>query len=764
MAGRRYSHGIRIEGLGIDASKAEGVCWYEGRRLSAAQKAASDFEWIGGTSSRTGLADLPSGNSGSSIDPFECRVRGAQFNFELHFGDAEGAEFARYPPVASSWLDEDLDHDETSIILSDDFTAADDGTVVWIEDEAILLGAFDTDHFDNCVRGYYGTTAKELSRYVPAYRLNPYVQGRLVTLVRFDHGDDSETLIWRGLIDDFESDKTGVRLVLTVREILAPIQEATVNQGAPEITKALGELNVPTVGSVLSVRDNMLAGNVTLPLGGERVHTKRLTAAHWGAFQVGEGLFFAEWNTAFGVYRFTDADGWHSEPQLGSELPEDDEFNAFEVIAVVRARDVVDGVLVAQADRRSSTALLTYPFHPLSVPMALHMSSSKRTADPTNFDVFGPEWGNDDSPDWWDLDDVRATIERTAHLEIDYLLEGWDGTEVRSWEVLKDACLSWGFFPCPTADGRYTIRELRDATVEDVANAPTVRGRPDTLHWQPRRSDSVDVVSGVLGELPWFEGRPYTNRNVDRRGTVPVATTSRRRGTMAKIKERRRDIRTIASESLLASMTPRLRPVVAAPRLEITADDELFGVGTFVRLESLSARDPWLRDTDGTRVHPSSGDAKWLGLLLGRKQTLERGRADIEMLMTNQDGRFARLRAPSAVISDGSAAPVYAVSPEFSADDAATWKIGNVAEAWSTRGVRRGVRGTVTAIDVDELTFDTDLQAQDGDVIRCAYLGTGGFPEAGNPNHLDGFLAYTYLGGAGVVGESALEAHTYGVG
>lgn len=776
MPAKRYTYGIRIEGVGSDVTKTGGLVFAFGLPLSAAQLAASDYEWVGGAQSKKGLSKLPQAST-SRTDMFTARLTASTQRFPVMIEDVAGVALMKRQLVPVGYIDEDVSNGESVITFSDDFDSSSfENTVVFMGDEAVRLDTQGTGPEFDVTRAMWGTRQHPLPRYTRVYTALPYRKARVVTVVRYDHADNSETTRWFGLLEDAPgTDNQHTNLINDVSGIVRFIREALVNKGAPDLghpsTQSLGVHRVGT----------RVDGSASLP--NVRVRSKAASGAHWGSFQIGTALVFARHQSG-GNYTFQQASGGAEiagTAALGSRFEDEPDLMvpAHELLSVVRAYDYENGVRLSAENMKSATSALTYPHHFLAIFLALALSG--RGDNGTGYDILGPELGLDCDPEWFDLTDLEATIEATQEIEIDTLIIGWDGEPFSPWAFLEQECRARGMFPVERPTGKISVRIAREAGPAEVLGtaAPTVTALPDTLQWIPSEADGVDIISGRFGELPWRKGRPYSIEMLDWTDPEnPVPQHSRRFGVLAERSVAELDMPTrqsigLGGEALVGLAAARH---IASPAIKIVVEDTGFGHGDFLRLGALDTRGNVLRDTNGETVAVDSS-ARWVGLCVGKRPFYENETAEIYLKLVNfYLNDFPRFRAPSAVVESVSGGTVITIdADQFTADDAAEFTTGDPVEVWTRNGQRRSgsaaskdVR-TVTVSDTRELTipsaFNTAPQA--GDIIRLAHLSTAsGFPETGNPNLFatEG-LPYTYAADAsGEIGPNDIEGHRYATG
>lgn len=779
MTARRYTYGLRIEGIGADTAKVGGQCWCWGRPLSAAQQSASVYEWVGGAGVAQGIVGGIDG-SDSTVSLWTADLSTSSIQAEVHLDDVAGRALMRRATEPVGWLGAKLEVADTSVELSAHFNASHVGDVVFVGDEALRLDAMTASSpptFD-VTRGMWGTYAQELPQYTRIFDGLPYRRGREVTLIRYDHTTGDESTRWFGALDDSPpTSDDHTRVSITATEVLAHLARGRVNLGAADITTTdyLDGVGVHPSSSPINVRQrtsgNVLGGHITYRTR-VRQYDWDLVDTHFAAFQVGDSLAFGSpLGTFDGALRYVgysftnlNAADRNDPPALGGPAFEEID-PLYEVFVVSRELDVIGGVTVDQTRMASSTARLQYPFHPIAVWLAL-------TIDHPDYNRLGPEWNLGAPVSWFDLADIEATIDRTRHVQIDRLVLGWDGEEVTPWTEFKGWCRTYGFFPCLRPDGRISVREAREAGPYEVFGAPSVSALPYRLHWRPSESDGVDIITGTYGALPWSAGAPFVARVMDFTDpSNPVPQFSKRRGVLASRNEAQIDMPTRSESGTLIETLNGMAASrhVGSPTLGLRVDDIGFGHGDFVRLAPLDVRGNVLRDSTGERVAVDSS-ARWVGIVVGKSSSFEDDTAQIDVHLTNYDGEFPRMITPSARVASASGSTVTLVAGEFTpgGDDGAAFTVGDQVQVWTPTFARRGPEVLViAAINSHEIVFSTTpaFAPVAGDVIELAHLSTAtGYPEDGNPAFLDG-LAYAYLGtDAATVGPSGAPAHIYGSG
>lgn len=769
MTARRYSYGIRIEGVGRSTSKSEGICWYWGQIFTSSERSGSDYEWVGGPSSGRGLVNLPDG-SDSSASLWSASLSCGTISPQLHLEDVSARALMRRKIEPVGYVDADIAAADATITLSSEFASSSyEGTVVFLADEAILLDTHNGAGEFDVTRGFWGTRAEDIPRYTRVFDGPYYRKGREITLVRYDHDTGTEETRWFGALNDAPpTNDDHTRMVISATEVPSIIASGHVNQGAPDLAVEGGARGEPA-SALVPLRSGLTDGAVWVQ-GEVRPRPPRVrfyeatvaNSAHRAAFQLGETLIFGRWSLPNYLMEVEGATQYvMGAPQAGI----DDLRPVHEVLVVARELDVINGVQRSVADMYSSTAQLANPFHPIEVWLALSI-------DHPDYNVLGPAWNLGLSTAWFDLTDIKATIERTRHLKIDRLVLGYDGEEVNPWAEFKVWCRTYGLFTCIRSDGRITVREAREAGPEEVFNSPTVTARPHRLHWRPSEGDGVDIISGRYGELPWRRGAPFEVQILDFTDPAnPVPQRSRRSGVLAD-----RNVATIhmPTRSDVGSTAEALNGIAAArqigaPKLGLRVDDDGFGHGDFVRLNPLNTDGDVLRDGDGERIAVDDS-ARWVGVVVMKRPEYEYGRAEIDLHLGNYSGRFPRFRSATAVIESASTDTMTLEQGVYveGGDDGAEFTVGDKVQIWTSNYARRSDEVlTIDAINAHEIVFTTtpSTAPQPGDKIELAFLNDStGYPEDGNPALYDG-LAYTFMcDDDNTLGPNDLEGHIFGQG
>lgn len=775
-----YSYGIRIEGIGSDTSKTGGIVWY----IGSPGIVSSTYEWIGGYTTGKGLSRRPR-KLLHSVDPYDSSVKDASEVFQIH-----NTEIAR----------ESLLFQETEffLALSGDVAKSGASTLdlvgtgatgyanqpVWIDDECILLGTHNgSGNYDITTRGLFGTIATKHFDGTAVYSKNNRIYNRLVSLVRYDHSDDTEAIVWRGAVDaEVSTTSNGAGIEVPTRGLFALLRSAQINRVAPNL---IADANLKIWHNRDTGNANVYGGMLE-PRNGRRVgKTTGGTTRVW--LQVDEALIYGVYSGGYMGAPNVYADSFESldyEDYRGALETSEISEKVYEVFVIARELDeILDDPINTPltTNGRSVTGILDYPFHPVAISMALLVSTPNGTADASNYDAFGPDWGVGVPINWFDTTAIDNLIEDSAEVKIDRLILGWDGEPVAVMDAVKKVLASTGFYLAPTADGLISFARRRKANVEDLATGTSATPLEITLQWSTNRRGTVDNIRAEVGGYPWREPTILQVAGIDYATGEPL--DSFRAAAFSSRNEITLDLstRSDADASLVSLLNELAERHFATPILRIRVPSGTYDVGAF-----LSVLDPgvttgegsgWWIDKDGNSLLDidTTGDAQFFGQIIAVDHNIQNGGYEVTLLLTNfRSGAFARYRCPSAYVTSVST-NVLTIQQVFghSTGDHKQFTVGDFVYIAKPDGSRRAPAGgeieDITAIGGSTITVRNAFGTPpvQGDIVRLAKLdatgGTGvGYPEGGNASIFSGYLAYTYFGVSGSVGPSSLPAHVYG--
>lgn len=754
------------------SGSSAGIAWCWGPS-SLDGTVVDSYEWIGGHNTQRGLVEAPE-TIGSMVNPFTAQFQGSAFSFRVHKDALAGALWLPRPSSQYGFLGQALTDSATTIKISSRKNTVDatlDGTVIWVGDEAILLGDYDapSGNFQACTRAYYSTIAQTLPKGMSVYRRNPRREDRRALLIEHNHDTSTTTTRWQGFVSDFDADSPIVN-VETV-ELLSVLRTGVINRGD---TNSLRRSLNPTIISRGRAGDFVIMRNDEESK--RRVNKASINSSHWVAIQNEGGLFFAEWESADGFADFIDNGDGTSSLALGSKL-DDDGPNRYEVFAVDRAKDEA---YTGAANLRSSTHDLSFPFHPIEIAMAFLTSGYDDGVGASNglYDVLGFQWGLGIPSDWFGVGAISTVISDTEATKVDQMVLGWDGEPVKVWEVVENLMRMGGFFPGNDEQGRIIFARLRMATVADKCDDSSVTPIPFDLHWTPSEGEGVDQVRGLIGKLPWNDGQPYqVNVQGDTEllnppNSLRAGVFGERRSTEFNLPYRYPIEDETEVGGLIALTAFRAQ---GSPRLTIRANSGDYAIGDIVEVGDPNLRTAWFYDIDGQSVSPD-GSARWFGLIIGRQQNLGNSTDTLTLLMVNYHvNAFARYRAPSGEVKQSVSGTTYTFSTNkfTGTKPGQSFNVGDVVELWTPDGTRRSTdTAEITSVTATTITLDADFATtgQVNDIIRLAHLSdSNGYPTEGHSGvtvdgvNIDCALAYVYLADANeTLGPSDVAAHVYG--
>ena len=733
-----YRYGYAVSGIGTDpVAHPGGVCWFYGAQIPDAIRASLDADWIGGFGTATGLADFPQSVS-SNVQPFDASVSASSHTFKLHYTTTIASSFFISPAPSTIRLDADITAVDTDITLAGGGSTALSNDVVWIDDEAILLGVLSMGVYENCVRGIYRTTAKPHKINAVAWTVNPRRTGRLVAQLRLDLDTGIVTQRWQGILsDDPETSQNGTQLILRADEVIAAVSGGVLNRGATQI---------PIGGAIINAD-----GKVRLDTGTAKRRVGKYNGTDQHQFyQVNDALVRGFSKTDYVKFQSV-------RPVEGSYFEDRTIEKIYEVLAISRADDALSGAFPA-----SATSDLDYPYHPVAIAMAFLCSDDSTAIDAANYNVLGGPFGGGLPIEWFDKTAIDALIIETSHVVIDLLVLGWDGEEISPWEASKEIFRLYGFFWGRSEEGKVTVSRYREATRQDYLDAPHVPIHPPILKMRSAYSETIDTISGTLGATPWSDGIPYSVQST----SAFQDTNSVRSGFLAQARESNLDVPTKLDpfeviEALSSIGDARHQ---ATPRLKIRCDLGEYSHGQFIVIANPSILVDWFVDRGGV-VTDIENSASFIGMVVGINESTKEPWTELEVMLTNHRmGEFVRVRGPSAVVTGIAGNDVDIELNAFTTTgDGLEFAIGDKVELHDSRGSRSGAVGTeVRTIAVktdDKLTLDFPFTTVPvaGDVLRLAHFGPAGTLAENCP--------YVFMGaGDDTIGAAKEPAHRYGLG
>lgn len=727
----RYRIALVVEGIGSSTSSSKGIAWGYG---TGNAPTGTDYEWITGS-----LVRLPE-SIDTTVNPMSGDISISAFDFELSNNDTIASQFLYQQVDAPYQLQNNETKDATAIQVEDSagngITSL-AGAVIWVGDEAILMGTHaGSGSYTGCTRGFWSTDKTAHTAGDRVFTANPYHRFRKVELVVFDldqaAGASNPRTLWRGFVDNLQTSADGTILQISCEEAIGAIQRGTVNRKSPNLAKT------GTASLVLGSTGTIVRANVNAT-GTHRVQKLNELGSNESAwFQLGDAV-------ALGIYNNPEF-RCGAPTQFNSALVSDYEDGEFEEQDKVYQLLVVDRIGDENTGGvRSSTRELTNPYHPIEIAMALLTSTYSLTANvgAQAFDALHGDWGLGIPLAFFDLDSIEAAITADPDLEIDRLILGWDGEPVEVWRVVNDVLLRpYGYYWGVTVDGKLNLNKFKLVSIDSFAAADNIDALPTQLQWLAARSNGVTQVVAEFG------GTPFNDPDVI---TITGATGQRvdslRRGVFGEERVYSVDFSTKTRQGSERSRKQVLNKFklgfFAMPRLVINAGDYLinsddYDMGATLTV-NLDVREGWLVDNSGSRTTTTTGE-QFAGTIVGRRLNLASMTYSLTLLMTNfRSGQVVRWIAPAAeqdgAVTDNMDGTWDVVIQDYEWDSTSTIKdisyftVGDEIEWWDPDGTRHTVANEpaqITAIDAGTNTItvdDTNLLAgtyPSGSILRLA--------------------------------------------
>lgn len=686
--------GYAIEGMGLDASYSGGVAFHASHHP---QPASSDYEWV------NALTEEPQ-DAGRSLDPIANELRTGGYTLRISASDRIAALLGAGPLIALYRLGTARSAADTTLVISG--ASGLDGQVVWLGDEAVKLGSSVGTTYSGCTRGYWGTKAQSHEANARVWDRSPKLRERVVRRVRYDRDAGTEEIIWRGFVSSVVTSADGTAYLVELVDVLQSPRRASVNRNAQDLAQARPVARLSR-GGTIDMYTRVEDQGVRVTRGASVVYLQVGPLALKGF--VGGGLL-----------QLTNSTDWLLATSLTEDLPHTIEGPWWPLF------------LIDRLSGEASTSGLSEPYHPITIALALLMSSG--TGDHGTYDILDASWGLGLTDEVVDVAGWEALRASTPDARVDHLVLGWDGQQVQVWDVITRQLLSlFGIFVTQTATGQLGVAQLRLPTLAMMAAAPTISRLPrGPLQLDRRLDQRVDELTARIGALPWREGRAVTVRNGEgqRRRLEP-------RSMELDYSVMRPETLDMGSgiEGLLAAALVHMLVLMldAAPRLHIhVADEGVIGsgplaLGDSVQVIDLGLAHDWLVGEDGVRIAPSADDVRLTAMVVGL-QELESGAVDVQLSLLGWRLEVpVRERAPSGLVSSWDLGTlthtIDSAAFSFSGGDGLAFDVGDEVTLWDRQGALRttNVR-TLTGRTASTLTIDSawSVTPVDGDVVRLA--------------------------------------------
>lgn len=737
-----FTIGLVVEGLGSSTSKTGGVAFSWGELPSG----TTDYEWLGGM-------QQPPGSIEDRANLFTGEYSTSAFSFDVARSDLAAQLLLYQNPKPDYALGTDITASATTVAIEDlTGTAVTTlaGEVIYIRDEAILLGTHaGTGSYTGCTRGMWSTSAAAQDADTFMYRYNPYLPNRQVLLVFYDRAAGTESIRWRGYLENAQTTSNGVTIQVRAVGLMSKLQGAELNRDPRQINLSR-PFTYQTGGRV-----RLFAEGTYIP----RLH-KTGSAVGTIPTQAGDTLTLG---THTGTDTFT-IDETALEDIGAPAFPFDEE-DATDIGGTERVAYLESVQEVWYTDARFSTGSkrggpssvdLFYPLHPIHLAMGFMTSTGSQTpsTSTTTFDAFGEQMAAGLPLSWFDTTSIAELVADEPDLEIDRLGPlGWDGQKVNLFDLTNDVLLRpYGYQWAVANDGLITIMRLQGIDIGEFCASSSnaldiiVDDDGNRLEWEIATSGSFNAVTASVGELPWREpDRVTINSRDGQRDDTQRSALFRSSSELAF------DLRTYAPQADDADVIARLMNFAvlgykSLPTIGvIVRDSSLTGVeydiGSVVSLNAPAITKSWFIDRDRNIVDIDADNEAFVGKIVGRRHIFDQRASvyELDLLLPQwASGVVARWRAPALEVVSASGATITVTQNAFHADsdDTSFFEKGDRLEAWYTDGVRiASTNVEIQSVTATTITTDVDISASlsGGEILRLANLDTYGV----GGSHLD---------------------------
>lgn len=529
-------------------------------------------------------------------------------------------------------------------------TPYEEGRVLYSGPEAMrVLGEISAGVY-NVLRGsdapnLYGTRTVEYIEGDEVYDRVPRWRGRRVELWLYQDGEISRR--WQGYVKTTRLNDNGTRIVIETDNVWNAAKDTSINRSAP--SAGSGSALLSEIGGGLKFR---LGQDLDIENG------PGFTSVSSYYIRFGEVLLPSTRAPNLQENNFGGRPLLGSDPSGMGDVGQRIKAEARPIFCISPKADEELGFEASVLPASEA------PFgaHPLQIAV-FHMTGAVYDADGDwsfpleTGEMVGEGW----SAQLRDLfgddfhSDTFGLIEQSADLAVDHYILGWGAEEVDLATVVQQRLLRpFGYTFGVRQDGRPTIVRfgLPDViqAVEAETNGRVVDALPSPWvgRYELSLGSSTDVISAVVGRLPWDEGQNIKitarggDANRSRLGdkgewTLDYSTISPDR--IDEITE------TLLSRSVLSAF--------AMPRLKVRAPDASqdgqYDLGELVRLNTLPVNGEYLIDQSGELVEDLTG-TRWYGILVERVFDQFRRVYEMTMQLTSYRTGLARLRAPAGVV------------------------------------------------------------------------------------------------------------------
>lgn len=718
--------GIQIEGFGFDPLLTGGSLF---TNSTLTPDAATIYDWLPTVDPRDNSATR------TEVDPFRGRFLANGFTLRISRSDRIASKLLSTPDYTEEFLATGISATTTSIPKLGISPKYGTGDVIYIGNEAILLGTDIGAEWTGCTRGMYGTKGEIHDGSDEVFGSSPYWFRRVVRIIEHDTITGAEEEIWQGLIED--TSQTGANISISIISVQQANARIRLNRGARNHARYTSPDNrrVWRADAAYRVRR-------------QPVIARGVYVEH---YQVGDKTILAVDQLVSNfpnlIRPYVAVLGVNSDP---AQLP-DELFDGADIWPLFVVDRDLDTTL---PDAISSTADLPSPYHPVAIALALLTSTG--TGNNGAYDVLGETWGM--GLDYVDVVAFTDAITARPDLAVDRLVLGLGGERVDALRVITDKLLRpYGYSLTVASNGALGLCLIRLPSLEDrdeaIANTLTVY--PDQLPEQRMQLPSrARRLVATLGGAPYSEERTIS---------VQLTNRSQRPGKLLDAPELEYDFSTLKPDRLVSGevLTTFAATLIgglalaldSAPMLRIRCPSwrfsglSDFAVGKMATVDGLSSEQAWWVLPNGQLTKLSTQDVSGVGLVVGLLQPVWDAWMTVDLLMVG--GRipdYVRLRAPSGEVEGWVPNALTIAAAEYSSDDPGTFEVGDEVSLWSSAGVLKSTATPqIIGIAANVLTLSGGFGA--GTPVSSDILRVARSTEFDNTAHItDIKRPWTYMG------------------
>jgi hypothetical protein len=729
---------------------------------------------------------------GVEVDPVSGGFDASPFDFSLAFTDtvaetltsqASAAEYrlaAERSASASTVSIEDLDGTAVTT-LSD--------TVIWLGDEAILLGTYNSgSDFYPATRGFYSSVAQYHASGELIYTKPQSIRYRNLNLVLYDENSGTESIIWRGFVDDLMTNDEGTTLEVQGIELYGVLQRARVFRGSPNLAR---QPDLDGIGRFRRLRDGALGVLVFKTIADGSQVFKSGEADPFISLQFEDEIIaYAKYDLSADAFfasfgRFSRTFSGNVEEFDNERFQTEPYEEIYELLVIDYGEDASlindDGTAKAAmvTDGVSATRELEYPFHPLAIALAFMLSSTNTTATQADYDVLNGASSMQLPKEYVDVTSFETLIARYPDYRVERMVLGFDGEEFNIWETIRDYCLRpFGFFLGVSDGGKLNAGVLNtNFGIGDFYLSEQPKPIPPMLKYLASRQDGVDEVVGKIGQTPWEDDATLTVRGpaLSNKNSVRNRLFADKRVQEYIIPYGPR--RTGVNEAAGAFALLEARATAGAyqiPRMVLKfADPDIggfdFSIGKIISPKDLEVEEAWIINSAGSRVAIEADRVLALtGLIIGRDVDVETLTYTLTLLLQGRaTGEIIQWRAPAAVVAASSTTTVINVEQNAfhaASNDTSFFTVGDEIYLFDQTGDYRDgdSANVISAITATSITVSGAFAVTPaaGDIVRLApydgYANSGVVTGAGDN-------VYFYLSEDGSnLGAADEDPHKYG--